>query len=179
MPIIADNAARRIALLALCALSGLASATCGNSCPVGLVQRLYVDATTQTPPGQRVSVPCCGGSLFQDVDLSAGGIQQVDLANAQVNSGKVDAFLTDVGCGKLFDLPYNGDATKPLCKVYLGPVSAGTVSQRRDVARGRYRVFIQAWSQNDVDNTVSVDVGVYGPGLSRSVRLKRLGSPCT
>jgi hypothetical protein len=76
-------------------------------------------------------VPCCGGFLFHDVNLNSSDIQQVDLANGQVNAGHVYAFLVSADCAKLFDGPYIGSVVQPLCKIYIGPVAAGTCRTNR------------------------------------------------
>jgi hypothetical protein len=84
-----------------------------------------------------------------------------DLANGQTNSGHIDAFLTSPDCVRLFDGPYNGAASSPLCRIYIGPVTAGTASGRQTLPKGMYRVFVQAWASNELSNVFGVDVGLY------------------
>jgi hypothetical protein len=99
--------------------------------------------------------------LFQDVNLGATDLQEIDLANGAVNNGRVDGFLTAPDCAKLFDQPYEGTASQALCKIYIGPVAPGGVSQRLSVPHGRYRMFVQAWASNELPNIFSVDLGLY------------------
>jgi hypothetical protein len=107
------------------------------------------------------AVPCCGGFVFQDVNLTGADIQEVDLANSQVNSGRVDAFLTTPDCAALFAGPYMGFPAQPLCKVFIGPVPAGTVSERQSLPKGTYRLFAQAWATNDSSNSFELEAGLY------------------
>jgi hypothetical protein len=152
--------AARAALVDGLIVGAVLTSSCGSPCGLGLVSRTYLASSSIPSPGP---VPCCGGFLYQDVDLSAPVVQQVDLANSQVNSGHLDAFLTSIDCAELFDNTYNGSATHPLCKLYVGPVPAGTVSARVSLPKGTYRAFAQAWaSNNDTTNAFSIDVGVYG-----------------
>ncbi len=113
------------------------------------MQRISFSSDPKTLSEPPTPVPCCGAFLYRDVDLTAKVIQQVDVANAQVNNGHVDAFLTATTCTKLFTDAYDGSAVQPLCKVYIGPVSAGMVSPRQTVPSGIYGVFVQAWALND------------------------------
>jgi len=137
---------KRIAVLLLTGIiaSAVMNASCGHACGLALIQRITFPPP---PPGPLAPapppVPCCGGFLYQDVALT-DVTQQVDLANGQVNNGHVDAFLVSGDCVRLFDGPYSGSATQPLCKVLIGPVAAGTVSPRQKIASGSYRVFEQA-----------------------------------
>jgi hypothetical protein len=139
----------------------LLTTSCSSACGLGLVQRLSFSSDPANPSDPPHAVPCCGGFLFQDVDLTATDIQQVDLANSQVNSGHLDAFLTAPDCIKLFDSAYNGSAIQPLCKIYIGPVAAGTVSDRQTIPKGKYRTFAQAWASTDTSNVFNIDVGIW------------------
>lgn len=140
---------------------------CGSPCGLGLVSRIHFSIQNSPKP-----VPCCGGFLYVDVNLSAPAIQQIDLANGQVNNGHLDAFLTATDCTTLFDDTYNGSAAHPLCNVYIGPVSAGTVSERVSLPKGSYRVFAQSWaSNNDTTDAFTIDVGIYSDSCSGRVPL--------
>src|SRR5262249_31730901 len=118
----------------------LTMGSCSQKCPFRLALELTFTSDSQRPGDALMPVPCCGGSLFQNVNLNSSDIQQVDLANGQVNAGHVDAFLVSADCTKLFDGPYNGSVVQPLCKIYIGPVPAGTVTDRQKVLPGSYRL---------------------------------------
>jgi hypothetical protein len=119
---------------------------------------------------QLIGESCCGGFLYEDVNLSDPLTKQVDLANGQINSGHLDAFLTTTDCARLFDAAYSGSAAQPLCKILIGPVAAGTVSQAVTLPLGSYRVFAQAWASNDATDAFSMDVGIYSDNCHVGVR---------
>src|SRR6476660_2225528 len=79
-------------------------------------------------------IPCCGASLYQDFNLAVDDVQ-LDVINSSGLNGRVDAFLTDGNCERLFGGSYNGTATSPLCTIYFGPVSTGATSQRKAIRR--------------------------------------------
>jgi hypothetical protein len=135
--------------------------SCTSACGLRLWSRVSLSSTPLKPSDPPNPVPCCGGFLFQDVNLRATDIQQVDLSNSQVSSGHVDGFLTAPDCTRLFDGPYTGTVAQALCKIYIGPVAAGTVSQRQTVPNGAYRVFAQAWTSNETSELFGIDVGIY------------------
>jgi hypothetical protein len=138
-------------------LGGILTNSCGSGCPSRLASRLVFSSFGDTTK----SVPCCGGSVFQDVNLTGADIREVDLANSQVNSGRVDAFLTAPDCSVLFDGPYNGPPAQSRCRVLIGPVAPGEVSERLAIPKGTYRVFAQAWASNENENIFDIDVGLY------------------
>jgi hypothetical protein len=109
------------------------SFACGTS-PCGLkLQHLFLPrpATVGDQPQQRdVEMPCCGASVFQDIDLRNVGDVEIDLSNP--NGNGVDGFVTSAACDKLFSGPYTGVATSPTCQVYIGPVPPRAVSERQE-----------------------------------------------
>lgn len=151
----------RIAIVGGLMLRAMLGTGCSSGCGLGLTQRLSFSSAPVFPSVVPIPVPCCGEFLFHDVNLTAAEIKEVDLANTEVQTGHLDAFLTAPDCTKLFDHPYNGSVSEPLCKIYIGPVAAGTVSQRQAIPKGRYRVFAHAWASNDASSSFSVDVGLW------------------
>jgi len=151
----------RVAMVAWLVVSTTTSNSCTSACGLALVSRFWFTSAAMTPTDAPHPVPCCGGVLFQDVNLGAADIQQVDLSNAQVNSGHVDGFLVAPDCTRLFDGPYNGTVVQPLCTIYMGPVASGTVGQRQTIPPGSYRMLAQAWATNEAADLFSLDVGVY------------------
>ncbi len=130
---------------------------------VGSCQRLcglHLDHQVTFGDPSKPAVPCCGGFFANDVDLSASDLQ-VDLSNVRTATppAVVDAFLTSSSCTKLFDGPYPGST--PLCTIYLGPVTPGTVSPRTTVSPGTYRVFAQAYTSNPDPAAYLIDVGMW------------------
>jgi hypothetical protein len=111
-------------------------------------------------PGAVTEVPCCGGAVFLDVNLVLED-QEVDLSNAGSATGQVDAFLTSATCTTLFNGPYNGTASSPLCTILLGPIAARQVSGRRKLPPGEYRMFAQAWSSNLSATRFSIELGIW------------------
>src|SRR5688572_2875245 len=129
----------------------LVCTSCGSECGLALVERI------QFPQAGPLPI-CCGESVYRDVNLTNADIQ-VDLTNSSP-SGTVDAFLTDANCTKLFDT-YAATRTGALCQILIGPVPAATVSERRSISPGRYRIFAQAWSSNQVPTAFVVDLGIW------------------
>jgi len=142
-----------VAILTMC--------SCGNKCAFRLALQLSFSSDPQRAGDAPIPVACCGGFLFHDVNLNSPDIQQVDIANGQVNAGHVDAFLVSADCAKLFDGPYNGSIVQPLCKIYMGPVAAGTVTDRQKLLPGTYRLFAQAWASNESEQRFDVDLGLW------------------
>jgi hypothetical protein len=140
----------------LLAISSLVSVSllwtaCGSQCGLALAERIEFSRAGE----QSI---CCGASVYREVSLTHPDIQ-VDLANSSA-PGRIDAFLTDANCTKLFDA-YDGTGTAALCQILIGPVSAATVSERRRISPGRYRIFAQAWSGNQVLTSFVVDLGIW------------------
>lgn len=139
----------------------LTADACGNECPFRLAQRVNVSSDPKTPVDRPTPVPCCGGFLVQDVNLNSSAVQEVDLANGSVNAGHVDAFLTSADCVKLFDASYSGSPVQSLCKIYIGPVPAGTLTEHQKIAPGNYRLFAQAWASNESAQVFAMDLGIW------------------
>ena len=147
----------------------IASSGCGSgsTCGLALIGR------AEFPPANKPvgELGCCGAAVFQDVDLSLTGVRgdiQVDLINeSAANGGRVDMFLTTSTCEKLFS-SYAGAATAPLCTIYAGPVSNGATSARKKIARGKYRIFVQAYSANESPAQFLVQVGIWSDDCRRN-----------
>ena len=151
-------------------LASFSTVGCTSGCGLGLVQRIpFTSGSGSTPTTIAPKVPCCGASVFQDVILTGKDIEQVDLANTDLGVERVDAFLTTADCNRLFEASYNGSASQPLCKVYIGPVSPGAVSNKVTVPKGVYRVFAQAWASNEQPNGYGIDVGIWSTACRAQV----------
>jgi hypothetical protein len=127
---------------------------CTNSCGLALVGHLFF------PQGSAATVPCCGEAIFRDIRITTENLE-VDLSNGTSSTGNVDGFLTTGDCTRLFDHSYAGAASNPLCRVYLGPVTTGRVSERVKLAPGTYRLFAQAWATNDAPSSFHFDLGLW------------------
>jgi hypothetical protein len=135
-----------LAISSLVSVSLLGTA-CGSQCGLALAERIELDGELSM-----------GESVYREVTLTHPDLQ-VDLTNSSA-SGRIDAFLTDANCTKLFDA-YDGTRTRALCQILLGPVAAATVSERRKISPGRYRMFAQAWSGNQVPTSFVMDLGIW------------------
>ena len=146
-------------ILAVCALN-----SCGGAsrCGLALAQRVYFPTADlkQNPTEAIGEVPCCGASVYRDINLTADDVQ-ADLINSSVSTGRVDAFLASADCVKLFNGPYAGAPTGPLCTIHIGPVAAGSTSGRQPIRRGKYRVFAQAYSSNDMPAQFLMEFGLW------------------
>jgi len=105
---------------------------------------------------------CCGAAVHWDVTIPSTESGEVDLDNWQFNgeSGRVDAWLVDAGCDRLFDGTYPG--ASPLCRIFIGPVQPGQISERVSIPSGPYRVFIQAYTNNTAAAQYTAEIGIYG-----------------
>ena len=148
----------RVILIVAMVLIGVSVNSCGSSCGLELKQRLCFPQACDTPTFPQVT--CCGASLYQDFNLTADDVQ-IDLINSSGSNGRVDAFLVDGNCTKLFSTPYAGVATSALCTIYIGPVSAGVTSQRKPISRGMYRVFEQAYATNTESVQFLMEAGLW------------------
>jgi hypothetical protein len=149
-------------LLAAIASAAAASASCGgNSCGLGQLRTLSI------PPGVGTTMTT---AQFFDVDLSAKDIQQInfDSTSIPLQPGQVDGFLTTTDCTQLFAGSYTGNASAPLCQVYLGPIAPGGVSARVTLPAGRYRVFAQPWTTNTGPVKFGFDVVIWGQNCALS-----------
>jgi hypothetical protein len=140
-----------------------AGVSCGSTCGLALVRRISFPSSNSI-----VEAPCCGGSIYQDVNLTNENLQ-VDLTNSSP-PGRVDAFLTTGDCVRLFNV-YEGTPSAPLCPILIGPVTSGSVSQRRAISPGRYRVFAQARSATEGSTPFVFDLGIW----SDDCRAQRFG----
>lgn len=145
-----------IAALAICAILP----ACGTSpCGLRLQEHVFLPAAAGAGGQQRnIELPCCGASVFRDVDLTSTDVE-VDLVNP--NGSGVDGFITTTSCDRLFAATYSGGTATPLCQVYIGPVRPRAASERRKLARGRYRLFAQGYAANDAPLMISLDLGVW------------------
>jgi len=144
------------AALTACALTS----ACGTSpCGLKLQQHLFLPQAADSGQQRNIELPCCGASVFRDIDLSNAGDVEMDLTNP--NGSGVDGFVTSVACDKLFDGPYTGAPNAALCQVHIGPVRPRAVSERKKLAPGRYRIFAQGYATNDAAFSISLDLGVW------------------
>ena len=152
-------------LVVVALVAAIFTASCGTSpCGLKLVQHLFLpppEIVLGVPQQRDISVPCCGGSVYRDVDLTTAGEVELDLNNPNPAASQVDGFLTSAGCDKLFGGPYSGTLTSPLCTVYIGPVAPRAVSARTKIAPGRYRLFAQAYASNESAHSISLDLGIW------------------
>jgi hypothetical protein len=138
---------------------------CDTRCAYRIVSRIESGAGR---------VGCCGASAVEDVTLPAGPGLAVDLAQAAFDShvGGQDLWMTRDDCAQLFEGPYaapgTGPRPVPRCDVVAGPVPAGRVSPRAEVAPGRYRVFVQGYSANPGANEYRFTVSVWGEACAGS-----------
>jgi hypothetical protein len=157
---------RRFRLCVVLIAGGFLFESCMSPCGLELKQRVYLPAPIIDPrnmdlPEQRdITVPCCGGSVYRDIDLSGVGDIEVDVVNPNPAGSMVDGFLTSVGCDRLFD-SYAGGANGALCTVHVGPVAPRAASPRKKIAAGRYRLLLQAWTANQSPVTASLDLGLW------------------
>ena len=133
--------------------------SCTSPCGLKLQQHVFLPASVGGTQ-RDVLVPCCGGSAYRDVDLSALNDLQVDITNPNVAGSGVDGFLTDVGCEKLFET-YAGNPVSPLCTIHLGPVTPRTTSARKSVGKRSYRLFAQAFTSDQSPVSTSLDMGIW------------------
>lgn len=147
------------ARLIAAALAMSATVACGTSpCGLKLQQHVHLPRTASGQQGS-VALPCCGASVFRDIDLGGAGDLEVDVSNP--NGAGLDGFLTNVGCDKLFDAPYAGAGASALCQIYVGPVRPRAISERRKIAPGRYRIFAQGYASTDTTLNIALDVGLW------------------
>jgi|SRR5882672_3997247 len=145
--------AAAIAFLGLVLLESCGS---GSSCGLALAQRI------DFPKGKDAvgEVACCGDVTYQDLNLAADNVQ-VDLINSSAPEGRVDFFLASGDCVRLFNDPYEGTITSPLCAIYVGPVKARVTTPRTAIRRGRYRMFAQAYTSNDSPAQFLMEIGLW------------------
>jgi hypothetical protein len=144
----------RIALAAFL-LVGLGEGCGSGHCPFQILARLYLKQT----------VECCGAAVSEVVTVSHDDAE-VDLtfAGPAGPPAPAHAWLTSADCTQLFEgtYPPAAGAPAPRCPTFLGPVSPGEVSTRRNLERGNYRIWVQAFSTSPGPLKAIVDVGVWG-----------------
>jgi hypothetical protein len=110
-------------------------------------------------------IACCDTTAVRDVPMAQddGELLMAVQRDPSVLT-QVDGWLTRADCVQLFDPGSNS----PKCEVLIGPIAAGSVSSRRPVPRGNYRIFVRP--QNDILATVPVlvDVQIWGTRCSVS-----------
>ncbi len=151
--------ARLIAAIAACTMvSGCGTSPCG----LKLQQSVFLTPpimVNDKPVQQDTPLACCGSAVFRDIDLSNIGEFEIDVTNP--NGAGIDGFITAVGCDKLFNTPYTGAASAPLCQIHVGPVRPRNVSERKRIPAGRYRIFAQGYASNDTSLNIALDVGLW------------------
>jgi len=145
-----------VAMVGLMSLAAVLS-SCSGPCGLQLKEQFFFPKEREAPIG---IVQCCGASAYKDLNLLADDAQ-IDVINSSGAAGRVDAFVTDGNCTKLFAGSYAGIATSPLCKIYVGPVAAGVTAPRTSIRSGQYRVFAQAYSTNDAPAQFLMEVGLW------------------
>jgi hypothetical protein len=138
----------RCAILAL-GLTLLALVSACDTCPYRSVNSFTnADDTNQT-------LGCCDAQMsfeflnaYDDADVD---ILVVEVAGAAT---QVTAWLTRNTCERLFDT----GSSVPRCEILIGPVQAGTTSQKTRVPSGRLRVWVQ--QRNPVQTQVRYVVSV-------------------
>ena len=128
----------------------------GSACDLALAQRIDFPKELNAVG----EVACCGDAKFQDLNLTADNVQ-VDLINSNAPEGRVDFFLVSGDCARLFNGPYEGTITSPLCTIHIGPVKARATSQRTAIRRGSYRMFAQAYTSNDSPAQFLMEIGLW------------------
>jgi hypothetical protein len=141
----------RAAWLVLLAVTTSSLAACDHHCGLGEHDRVTAHGT----------VPCCGGSAFQDVTLKgATSDPEFSLSNtASPGGGPGDAYLVPTSCTTLFTGPYPGAA--PQCQIYLGPAQSGKATDHVKLAPGTYRVYVQGYSSAVEASPLLVDVYIW------------------
>jgi len=153
---------RRLAL-ALIALAVLASWSCGGKgCAIGIVRSILI------PPGAIAGTISGTAARFFDVDLSSYQFDEVNFDSTRIpdQPGQVDGIMTATDCAQVFSSPYTGSPSGALCKIILGPIGPGGVTDHVSLAAGRYRVWAQPYATNTGDVRYGFDVVLWGPNCS-------------
>jgi hypothetical protein len=148
--------------LPLIAVAVVADGSCGGKgCGEGILHSIPV-------PGGISATLSGTDPKFFDVDLSSFKFDEVnfDSTNIANQPGRVDGMLTTADCTQMFAGPYTGGASGALCKIILGPIGPGGVTDRVSLAPGRYRVWAQPYSTNTGDVRYGFDVVLWGPNCS-------------
>jgi hypothetical protein len=129
---------------------------CGHPCGLGLH-----DSEIVTPAGTGNDyVPCCGGYVWKDLALLPATEGEVNVTNPlQPPDNPADAFLVPTSCTRLFDGDYPG--ARPLCQIYVGPVTAKSASGRVKLSQGTYRLWMQAYTTNTRSYSYYILIDVF------------------
>ena len=140
-----DLRARIVILTVMAVVGGSACKWGGNGCPIRVIREFTTAASA--------AAPCCDATIALEFNVSDDDLD-VDLfvENTPGAATQVDAWLTLNTCERLFD----PGSTTPRCEVLIGPVSAGSVSERRDAPRSTLRI----WVKQRTSVNVSVPYGV-------------------
>ena len=151
-----SSRARTIGVSAVATALVAALGACDHHCGLGERDRQTVNS------GQAGPAPGGGGAAYQDVPLQ-GDTSDAEFSLSNVASpsqpGGVDAYLVPTSCDKLFDGPYPGAA--PRCTIYVGPARPGEATGHVKLAAGRYRVYLQGFSNVSVPVGYLVDVYIW------------------
>lgn len=147
-----------VPLLAVLASAGWACG--GMSCPTRFEVLAVVTADK--------SIPCCSTIAVRDFAIASGfpNDTEVDVAvhRDPSASAQVEAWLTAADCAQLFD----AGSSAPKCTILIGPVAAGSVSPRRKMGYGTYRIFVRPTTIVESDVPFLVDVRIWGSRCSAS-----------
>jgi hypothetical protein len=149
---------RRLAIALVLVCGALVWTAC-HKCNFRLLWQTNVGGGTGSGADK---VGCCGASKTFDVTIQAAEDGEVDLTNTLFpgQSGRVDAWLVDTSCDRLFDETYPG--ASPRCRTHLGPVAPDQVSGRIRIPAGEYRIVLQAYTSNTEESQYAAEVGLWG-----------------
>ena len=135
-------------LTTVAVLSLLAASAC-ETCPLNLYRLVATGPKT---------TPCCEATIAQDVNIGFDDAQ-IDLSVQEATGAaiQVDAWVTRDSCDRLFD----SGSTTPLCEILIGPVAAGTVSNRRDAPSGSVRIWVRPRAVTEGAVPYSVELGIW------------------
>ena len=148
-----SSPSRTAGVSVLCVALVVGLAACDHRCGLGEHDRVTVNGAP---------VPGGGGALYQDVSLQGETSDaEFSLSNTAFPSqpGGVDAYLVPTSCDKLFDGSYPGGTS--LCRIYLGPAAPGGVTGHVKLPVGRYRVYLQGFSNVSASVNYLVDVYIW------------------
>ena len=154
----------RRSAFALIAAAAIADWSCGGKgCGEGILRSIPV-------PGGISGTLSGTTPKFFDVDLSSFKFDEVNFDSTRIpdQPGQVDGILTTTDCTQMFSGPYTGSPSGALCKILLGPIGPGGVTDRISLAPSRYRVWAQPYASNIGDVKYGFDVVLWGPNCSAS-----------
>ncbi len=132
-----------------------------NPCRFGYLRGVPITGATAGAVG------CCGAFVRLEATVDDKSDYKIQLSNIQIPglTNRVDAWLTDDRCNRLFESPYpaseDGRRAVPRCRVISGPVSPGSVDPPIRVSPGTYRIFLQAWSTNTDQAPYQISLGLW------------------